>query len=208
MTTYFWENYLLEVPLYSHLIQSFDDIKLEVLNYIQQPNILFDYPLCLVEDFENNPIQLYKNLWKVVPVSTFDEDFILNLGDREHSIISNIITNSKWNCPILSSLISGLESQGDLNNCFISKLSPGSVINSHKGLTSDCMRIHLGLVCDPECKITIGNESRSWENGKLLAFKYDYQNIFGVNHEGTSDRIILSLDLRISYLQKFVPQLK
>lgn len=208
MTTYFWENYLLEVPLCSHLTQSSDDIKLEVLNYIQQPNILFDYPLCLVEDFENNPIALYKNLWKVVPVSTFDEDFISNLGDREHLIISNIITNSKWNCPILSSLISGLESQGDLNNCFISKLSPGSVINSHKGLTSDCMRIHLGLVSDPGCKITIGNESRSWENGKLLAFKYDDQNMFGVNHEGTSDRIILSLDLSISYLQKFVPQLK
>jgi hypothetical protein len=204
MTTCFWENHLLEVPLCGHLTQYAEDIKSEVLNYIQQPNILFDYPLYSVEDFQNNSIPLYENLWKVVPVSIFDEEFISDLGDRENSMISNIITNSKWNCPILSTLISGLESQGDLNNCFISKLSPGSVINSHKGLTSDCMRIHLGLVCDPECKITIGTESRSWEYGKLLAFKYDDQNIFGVKHEGTFDRIILSLDLSISYLQKYV----
>ena len=207
MNNYFWDQYLNNVPLCKYLVQYSKDIKLEVINYLEQPDSLFDYPIYMIEDQNNTPVPLYENLWKVVPFSRFEGEFVSDPDSDEYDMIMMLAERSKWNCPTISTLISGLESEGNLVNCFVSKLVPGSIINSHRGWTSDFMRIDLGLVCDPECKITVGEETRAWEEGKLLAFKDGGEYPHSVKHNGTSERIILSLDLRISYLQKFVPEL-
>ena len=208
MNIYFWDQYLEDVPLCKHLVQYSKDIKLEVLNYLEQPDSLHDYPIYMIEGGNNAPIPLYENFWKAVPFSKFVGEYVSDLDSEEYDTILAMAEYSKWNCPTISTLISGLESQGDLANCFLSKLIPGSIINPHRGWTADFMRIHLGLICDPECKITVGEETRTWEEGKLLAFKDGGEFPHSVKHQGTSERIILSLDLRISYLQKYVPLLK
>lgn len=208
MSIYFWDEYLKNVPICKHLTQHSQDIKIEILEYLQQPDALFDYPIYMIEGEKSESIPLYENIWKAVPFSRFEGEFVSDPNSDEYDLISMISEKSKWNCPTISTLISGLEGEGNLVNCFVSKLFPGSVINPHRGWTRDFMRIHMGLVCDPECKITVGEETRTWEEGKLLAFKDGGEYPHSVKHNGVSERIILSMDLRISYLQKFVPELK
>jgi aspartyl/asparaginyl beta-hydroxylase (cupin superfamily) len=66
------------------------------------------------------------------------------------------------------------------------------------------MRIHLGLVCDPECKITVGDETMTWEEGKILAFKDGGPHYHQVKHNGNKDRYILSIDLKLDYLENYL----
>lgn len=49
-------------------------------------------------------------------------------------------------------------------------LGPRSRILPHRGVFSDIMRAHLGLVVPPGCFLRIGDEVRSWEEGRWLVF--------------------------------------
>jgi aspartyl/asparaginyl beta-hydroxylase (cupin superfamily) len=63
------------------------------------------------------------------------------------------------------------------------------------------MRIHLGLVCDPECVITVGDQSRVWREGEIIAFKDGGPYLHSVAHNGTADRWVLVFDLTLDYLR-------
>jgi hypothetical protein len=65
----------------------------------------------------------------------------------------------------------------------------------------------MGLDCDPGCVITVGNEQRVWENGKIIAFKDGGPYPHSVKHNGTKQRIIASFDVDLSYLKTIVPKL-
>lgn len=52
-------------------------------------------------------------------------------------------------------------------------LEPNGVVKPHRGNTNGIARMHLGLRVPgsaPECCFIVNNESRSWEEGKILAF--------------------------------------
>jgi hypothetical protein len=206
----FWEEYLTEVPLYQGLVQNYQKIQEEVLPFISRPNGMFDYPKYDVyRDDGYTKIPLYENLWKAVPFSKFIGEFIYTEGDDLIAhYVNKIVSFAKENCPTIHETIKELEDQDYLANCFVSKLLPGSVINPHRGRTSDFMRIHLGLDCDPGCVITVGNEKRVWENGKIIAFKDGGPYPHSVKHEGTKQRIILSCDVSLEYLKTVVPKLR
>lgn len=198
--TYFWQDQLKDISICKSLVENYPQIKEEVLNFVSNPNNLYDYPKYNIIN-----TSLYENYWKAVPLSAFDGEFIsMNSTPQEKQILNSIVSNSKRNCPTIEKIISQLEKEGNLSNCFVSKLIPGSIINPHRGWTTDYMRIHLGLVCDPECKITIGSETQTWEEGKILAFMDGGSQPHSVKHQGTQERIILSIDVKISYLQQFV----
>jgi len=66
-----------------------------------------------------------------------------------------------------------LESIPNLTAGSLSVLEPGSNINPHQGDTDAIIRCHLGLRIPgkiPECGFQVGNEVRSWEEGKTLPF--------------------------------------
>lgn len=206
---YFWDEYIKDIDLCRSLVDNHKVIQEEILQYLKLPDALFDYPMYLIEGENNQAIPLYKNYWKAIPMTNFEGEF---LSDRsspdEKNFFKFLIERTKKLCPFTNSLVENLEKEGNLANCFISRLLPGSVINPHRGWTDEFMRIHLGLECDPECKITVGEETRTWECGKLLAFKDGGKYLHAVSHNGTQERIILSMDIRISYLQEFVAELK
>jgi len=204
---YFWEDHLHQVPLYKNLIDNSEIIRQEILEYLKLPNSLVDYPMYLVEGENNEGIPLYQNYWKAIPMTNFEGEYLADYSTPiEKSFFNILIQRTKKLCPITNSLIEELEQQGNLANCFISRLLPGSIINPHRGWTSEFMRIHLGLICDSECKITVGEETRTWEPGKLLAFKDGGQYLHSVVHNGTEERVILSMDVRIAYLTQFVSE--
>lgn len=197
---YFWEDHIKDVPIYNHLIENYIQIKEEVLNYLKYKNALFDYPKYMIYGKA-----LYDNYWKACPLSNFEGEFISNnASEIEKMYINQIIKNAKKHCPTTNSIICDLENQSNLKNAFISRLIPGSVINPHHGWTDEFLRIHLGLVCDPDCKITVGDETKTWEEGKILAFKDGGPFLHSVEHKGTTERIILSVDVKLSYLSQYV----
>lgn len=196
----FWEDRIKDIPILKQLVQNWKDIREEVLNLVSDPFFLHDYPKW---DKAGGVSELYEYYWKVCPLSRFDHEYTANhMTPAQKEIVNNFIAVARSKCPIICSCISDLESEENLGSAFISRLIPGSVINPHHGYTNDWMRIHLGLVCDPDCKITVGGETRTWEEGKLLAFHDG--NLHSVKHNGTKERIVLSVDIRISYLKNYM----
>lgn len=199
-TMNFWENNIKDVPVLKNLVGNWEKIRDEVLNLVSDPCFLHDYPKW---DKAGGVSDLYDHYWKVCPLSKFDHEYTANyMSDREKQAIYLLVAMARSRCPTINCCISDLENEGNLGSAFISRLVPGSVINPHHGYTNDWMRIHLGLVCDPDCKITVGGETRTWEEGKLLAF-YDGQ-IHSVKHTGTKERIVLSVDIKHSYLKNYI----
>ncbi len=76
-----------------------------------------------------------------------------------------------------------------------SKLTPGTHLKAHTGSSNLRLRYHLGInVPEPNLvKIRVGNETRSWEEGKCIIFDDSFEH--EVNHNGTKDRIVFIVDL-------------
>lgn len=196
----FWDHKIQEVPVLVELLKNWKDIRQEVLNLIADPYFLHDYPKW---DKAGGVSELYEHYWKVCPLSRFDHEYTANfMTPEQKQYVRMIIATARSRCPTIDKCITDLENEGNLGSAFISRLIPGSIINPHHGYTNDWMRIHLGLVCDPDCKITVGGETRTWEEGKLLAF-HDGQ-LHSVKHSGTQERIVLSVDIKHVYLQQYM----
>jgi ornithine lipid ester-linked acyl 2-hydroxylase len=82
-----------------------------------------------------------------------------------------------------------------MTTAFFSILSPHKHIPAHRGAWNGILRLHLGLmVPEPRerCRIRIGNDYRSWEEGKALIFDDTF------NHEVWNDtegyRVVLFVD--------------
>ena len=229
----FWQNQLQAVPVCQSLVANYKQIRSEVVDFISIPYSLHDYPR---HNVSTTPAiskeYLYENSWKVCPVTRSSVAFdaghsytttppdevavavkrkkLENPEWQEPSelFMEEIIKNVKARCPTLQGCIAELEGQGVLMNGFISKIMPGTRINPHRGMTQDSlMRIHLGLVCDPLAKLTVGNESHAWTEGGLLAFKDSGDYMHSVEHLGVSERIILSVDISLDYLAQYVPNI-
>lgn len=193
----FWDDLIKEAPICQDLLSNYEQIKKEVLAFVKDPAALHDYPKYKVH-YNNKEYDLYDHYWKAVPMSRYENEYIDQKADGQQlKIIEAVIAKSKMMCPTVDRIISKLEKEGNLANSFISRLIPGSVIHPHDGTTKTFMRIHLCLVADPGCKITVGNETRTWEEGKLLAFKDGGPLLHSVKHDGVSERIVLSVDVRI-----------
>lgn len=201
----FWDDKIKGYPLVDNLIKYYPEIKNEVLTYINIPNILHDYPNYKIDGFDH----IYQKYWKATPCTLLKSESLSKGSgpyshgtDESDQIIAYLVSQFRKHCPITHSIIKPDEDLGVLTNSFISRLIPGSVINPHTGYSADYMRIHLGLVCDPECKMTVGKQTKAWEEGKILAFNDG--DMHSVVHNGNSQRIILSVDVELTYIKQYM----
>ena len=74
----------------------------------------------------------------------------------------------------------------------VSRLQPGTHIMPHCGPTNAVLRIHLPIKVPPGASIRVGEERLVWAEGKCLVFDDSFEH--EVQHEGTSERIVLILD--------------
>ena len=194
---FFWNDVVAKAPLFQELMANWEQIRDEVTEFLKDPNALWNYPKYTVH-YNAQTYPLYSNYWKAVPLSIFEKEYIdQGANPFQLEILYKVIRNAKQKCPTINKIISPLEAEGVLRNCFISRLIPGSHIRPHDGTSPNFMRVHLGLVCDPECKITVGRETQTWHEGKVLAFKDGGPHLHEVKHLGTQERIILSCDIRM-----------
>ncbi len=76
---------------------------------------------------------------------------------------------------------------------FFSSLRPGARIAAHTGTHNTRLTCHLPLIVPPKCGIRVGNEVRTWEEGKLLIFD-DFIEHEAWN-ESSQDRVVLIFDI-------------
>jgi aspartyl/asparaginyl beta-hydroxylase (cupin superfamily) len=194
----FWDDQLHRIPWCQQLLALAEPIRAEVIELIQRFRPFMPYP-----KYAN----LYDNTWDAFPLSIFQGEHI-ELSKQKLAVnMAPLISMFRAKLPVTSSTISDLEAQGHLRNVFVSRLIPGSVINPHRGWTPDYLRIHLCLIEDPGCSITVGSVTRTWERGQLLAFKDGGPYLHSVRHEGQHERIILSYDLSLRWAADFIPEL-
>jgi len=192
----FWNAQLQHIPLCVELTQHFDAIQQELMAFIDASQPFMPSP-----KYAN----LYVNTWDAFPLSKFQGEFV-ELSKKNLSFnLERLVAFARARLPTLSGLIAPLEAQGHLRNVFVSRLLPGSVINPHRGWTPEFLRIHLGLRCDPQCCITVGEETQTWTPGQMLAFKDGGPYLHSVRHEGTQERIVLAIDLTLRYCNTFIP---
>ena len=93
------------------------------------------------------------------------------------------------NCPRTAELIGKIDG---VSLAGFSRLAPQTHIKPHEGWAKSVFRLHLGLVVPPDCRFRVGEETRSWHEGKCMVFDDT------VEHEAWNDsdqvRGVLLLD--------------
>lgn len=174
-------------------------IRSEILDFIRRYRPFMPYP---------KYGDLYVNTWDAFPLSVFQGEHIELSKSKLEMSVSPLVTMFRKKLPVTSSTIAQGEQQGWLRNVFVSRLIPNSTINPHRGWTADYLRMHLCLVADAGCCITVGEVTQTWREGELLAFKDGGPYLHSVKHRGQNERIILSYDLHLDHVAQFIAEIR
>jgi aspartyl/asparaginyl beta-hydroxylase (cupin superfamily) len=200
MSKYFHEDKIINLKVCQDIIANYELIKKEIISFCDEPDALVNYPNYPIPGYSS----IYGKYWKAAPLSIFrDEHVELNGTPELKENLLQLTSIARSKCPTYVKCISELEQEGNLANSFISRLIPGSVINPHYGWTKNWMRVHLGIICDPKCMITVGEETKVWEEGKFLAFYDGGDYPHSVVYKGTKERIVVSMDISCSYIEHY-----
>lgn len=74
-----------------------------------------------------------------------------------------------------------------------SLLRAGACIRPHTGMFNTRLICHLPLIVPPGCGFRVGNDTRSWEEGRLLVFDDSIEH--EAWNEGDRDRVVLIFDV-------------
>jgi aspartyl/asparaginyl beta-hydroxylase (cupin superfamily) len=206
----FWDNFIEKEPICQSLIQNYDDIKKEALNLKTKYDLLFlNYPVTSINTKKKDHYFIKQQTkWKISPFFGARYDPNAKRRSSEIQLIPSDIAAffTRLLCPKTHSILKEKFKDKIVLNAYFTQLSPGSIITPHYHPISNGihrMNIHLGIVCDPECKITVGEETRAWKEGKILSFKNSGPYRHSVEHKGTQNRIILIVELDVKYLEQY-----
>ena len=137
---------------------------------------------------------LDKNEQRLVPY--FNEEMVS--GPKKWKALSFMFWTVRFkqnidHCPETMAL---LRKVPHLVSASISLLEPNTQIKPHRGDTNAIIRCHLGLRVPsplPQCGFQVGDEQRSWEEGKLLLFNDAMRHLAWNNTN--ERRLILLLDV-------------
>lgn len=82
-------------------------------------------------------------------------------------------------CPATSKAVEAMplvKAPGHAPEVFFSILRPGTDIPPHVGLANTKLAVHLALVIPRGCSITVGGETRAWEEGRVLIFDDSFEH--------------------------------
>ena len=96
------------------------------------------------------------------------------------------------NCRLCPRTTEIVESVPGMTTAGFSCLAAGTHIRPHVGYTSSVLRCHLGVIVPRGCGIRVGDEARTWEEGKCLVF--DDTTLHSAWNESNASRIVLLID--------------
>ena len=82
---------------------------------------------------------------------------------------------------------------GQTPSVLFSRLTPGAHIPPHRGMLNCRLIGHLPLIAPKGCWLRVGNEMRSWEDGKLLIFDDSFEH--EAKNDSSETRIVLLFDI-------------
>jgi hypothetical protein len=210
----FWDNFIGNEPITQSLLKNYEEIKKEALRMKIYAGFLLytKYSVPKLKLKFNKNIQHYfiddSTIWRISPFfgSRYD-----NNARRRSTTFKLLYADAlaffvRLICPKTYSLLKEGFKNKIILNAYFTELVPGSIIKPHIHPQSNGihrMNLHLGLVCDPECVITVGEETRTWEEGNILAFKNSGPYRHSVIHRGIRNRIVLIVELDVKYLEPY-----
>lgn len=232
--TKFWDDLIRQLPVCQQLENNWEKIKDEYLRYeihehpyaasgnrtsLPAPNITLSHSRYENDEAnldEEERYKLYDGQWDVAVAGTMPGKDPKQWANTE--MVKKIL---RWKTKVdlkthldyvktqfstFNEIVNEYADAGQCSGGMFSILYPGVVINPHFG-SDEIMRAHLCLVNDANCKITVGDETRQWEEGKILAFKDGKPFVHSVSHTGTRRRIVLMFDFDMSYLRNKFPDI-
>ena len=139
------------------------DIRGELLAVLQQPDKLDPYVQIEAQD----PAQ-WKELNHSLQWSSFH---IYKGGERNEAHCRQ--------CPVTAAAVEKLplvRTPGHSPEVFFSILKPNTHIPPHVGLANYKLAVHLPLIVPSDCAIRVGNETRTWTEGRCLIFDDSFQH--------------------------------
>ena len=109
-----------------------------------------------------------------------------------HMTKAGVISENYTRCPKTMAVMESLpypEAENYMPEIFFSRLQPGGHIIPHYGQMNFRLTIHLGLIIPDGCGIRVGEETRHWETGKILAFDDSFEH--EAWNRGDCERIVL-----------------
>lgn len=206
----YYDEEVLNVPAVQEILAEWPKIKQELFDLMNNWHPYMYYPEYEFVDKETGEKKkaLWEKEWKLFSVTDFVWDGIEENG---HGALKDDNFNRKVKlvrrkCPTMAKVFKPYEQAGYLMNGFVSRLVPGSKIIPHSGWVQDVLRVHFCLKEDPECYFWVNGEKRTWKLDEVFGF-LDWDR-HSVEHHGTTDRIILSLDFKFEYLKPYIPELE
>lgn len=137
-----------------------------------------------------------------------ESENLKDMGDwKQFELFARGMKN-KHNCDKCPFTCSIVESLSDATRCKrgqikFSVMHPGTHVWPHCGPTNCRLRAHLGLKVPPKTYIRVAEETRSWQEGKVLMFDDSFEH--EVWHNGSEYRLVLIVDVwhhELSALEK------
>jgi len=131
-------------------------------------------------------------LEKVEAMNRQNEKKVIKTWSRRSTVVPEVAER----CPKTVRALEGvpLSRIGERTpSVFFSRLEPGAHIPPHTGMLNSRLICHLPLIVPQGCWLRVGNETREWEEGKLLIFDDS------IEHEAKNSsremRIVLIFDI-------------
>lgn len=96
-------------------------------------------------------------------------------------------------CPQTTQILDSITGLASTGLVYFSVLTEGTHITPHCGPTNTRLRCHLGLIVPQGCRMRVGEETRSWEEGKCLIFDDSFEH--EVWNSAQQARVVLVLDV-------------
>ncbi|XP_052764999.1 aspartyl/asparaginyl beta-hydroxylase-like isoform X1 [Mya arenaria] len=126
-----------------------------------------------------------------------EEENLRETGDWKQFTLYQRGRKNEENCKKVPKTCSLLDRIPDAKGCTrgqikFSVMHPGVHVWPHTGPTNCRIRAHLGLKVPEGPKIRVGNDIRTWKEGKFIIFDDSFEH--EVWHEGTELRLVLIVD--------------
>lgn len=201
----FYNETAKKIPFIQDILENFDEIKTEIIDFANTGKAFLPYKKYSYIDPVTNKERksLFEHDWKVFSVTKFNWD---GIDQSAHHSFKNDLYNRfvkivYRKCKKLRSILKEYDESSIVINGMVSRLSPGTIIHPHRGWNANVLRTHICLVEDLQCYLTVNEQTQTWKEGQVLSF-VDY-DIHSVEHRGTKDRIVLSLDINFDYVRKY-----
>jgi aspartate beta-hydroxylase len=91
-------------------------------------------------------------------------------------------------CPVTMAVLDAIP-RLEHTMAMFAALNPHSGLPPHTGPFNGILRVHLPLIVPPGCELTVGGETRQWQEGKVTVF--DDSFVHSVHNHSDSIRVVL-----------------